>query len=280
MRLGGTLAGSWKTMEEFEALLVASRFRALNAPFSCHTPRAQIDAICTICAKHDVVIAEIGVWKNPFDPDPQKAQAALDYAKGQLALADELGIPCCVNIVGTSSPIAWHAADRSNFTPEMYDRIVASIRDIIDSVNPKRAYYCIEPMPWMIPDDPDVYLSLIRDVDRAQFGAHMDFVNMICTPRRYLGAEAFIGECFAKLAPYIRSTHLKDSFMDPEALTTKISECSPGEGSLDFERVLAIIDRSLDKDAPVLLEHMATFEEYARAYDVVAAAAARAGVRI
>ena len=70
------------------------------------------------------------------------------------------------------------------------------------------------------------------------------------------------------------------SRMDPMQLTTVLNECSPGEGSLDFVRVLKIIDRYLPADAPVLLEHMTTFEEYRRAYEYTAAKAAEAGVRI
>ena len=123
-------------------------------------------------------------------------------------------------------------------------------------------------------------MQLIRDVDRAQFGVHMDFVNMINCPRRFPDAEGFIGECFRTLAPYIKSTHLKDTRMHLTRLTTILEECSPGEGCLDFQRVLAIIDQSLPADAPVLLEHMQTFEEYEKAYAYVARQAEKAGIAI
>ena len=108
----------------------------------------------------------------------------------------------------------------------------------------------------------------------------MDFVNMINCPRRYLAAEAFIEECFRKLGPYIKSTHLKDTRMNPTRLTTVLEECFPGEGSLDFARVLRILDRYLPPEAPVLLEHMNTFEEYRRAYEYVSGKAEEAGVRL
>ncbi len=280
MRLGGTVAGNYSGPAEWEQLLKSSRFRAVTAPFNCHTPREEAAAYAAAARRQDAVIAEVGVWRNLFDPDPSSAAAAMEYAKGQLALADEWGIPCCVNIVGTQSAAGWDAADRSNFTPETYEKIIASIREIIDSVKPDRAFYCIEPMPWMVPDSPEAYLQLIRDVDRRQFGAHMDFVNMINCPRRSLDAESFIGECFRALAPHIKSTHLKDSRMHPTRLTTILEECSPGEGDLDFAAVLKIIDRYLPADAPVLLEHMQTFDEYSRAYDYVAAQAEKAGVII
>ena len=276
MRLGGTVCCG--SPAEWEAKLVASGFRAITAPFTCETPAEEIRRLCGIAEKHDAVIAEVGVWRNPFDR--AEGAANLDYAVRQLRLADELGIPCCVNVAGTDSPAGWDAADPGNFTGEMYGRLVASVRAIIDGAKPKRAFYCLEPMPWMIPDSPDVYLQLMKDVDREQFAVHMDFVNMINCPRRFLDAEGFIEECFAKLGPYIKSTHLKDSRMDLMELTTVLHECSPGEGNLDFVRVLRIIDRYLPADAPVLLEHMSTFEEYRRAYEYVAGKAAEAGIGI
>ncbi len=276
MRLGGTVCCS--DYANWEEALIAAGFRAVTAPFTCETPPEERNRLLQICAKHDVVIAEVGVWRNPFDP--AKGAANLDYAVRQLRLADELDIPCCVNIAGTESTAGWDAADKSNFTPAAYDRLVSSVRTIIDSANPVRAYYCLEPMPWMIPDSPDVYLQLMKDVDRKQFSVHMDFVNMINCPRRFLDAEGFIEECFRKLGQFVRSTHLKDSRMDPMQLTTVLHECSPGEGALDFVRILQIIDRYLPADAPVLLEHMTTFEEYRRAYEYVAARASEAGVTI
>ena len=276
MRLGGTVCCS--NPAEWEEKLAASGFRAVTATFTCETPRAETERLLGICAKHDVMIAEVGVWRNLFDP--AEGPANLDYAVRQLRLADELGIPYCVNIAGTASPAGWDAADRSNFTEETRRRIISSIRRIIDSANPKRAFYTLEPMPWMLPDSPESCLELMKDVDREPFAVHMDFVNMINCPRRFLDAEGFIEECFRTLGPYIKSTHLKDSRMDPLELTTVLHECAPGEGSLDFVRVLQAISRYLPEDAPVLLEHMDTFEAYRRAYDFVAGKAAEAGVKI
>jgi Sugar phosphate isomerases/epimerases len=280
MKLGGSIVGPWQSIRQWEEMLIASRFKAISAPFNCFTPREEADEYCEIAAGHGISIAEVGVWKNLLDPDAHKAQENIAYAKAQLRLAEERNVPCCVNIVGTFSKAGWDAADKSNYAEETYDRIVSITRDIIDSVQPKRAFYCIEPMPWMVPDGPDEYLKLIRDVDRPQFAAHMDFVNMINCPRRYLGAEKFIEECFAKLAPYIKSTHIKDTYMPPTELTTVIRECAPGEGGLDFDRVLGIIDRYLPKDAPVLMEHMRTNERYKDAYDYLARKAGSAGIGI
>ena len=117
-------------------------------------------------------------------------------------------------------------------------------------------------------------------IERAQFGAHMDFVNILNCPRRYLVPEVFIEECFSKLAPHIKSTHIKDTRMHPTDLTTLLAECPPGQGTLNYAEVLRSMNRWLPAGAPVLREHMDTFEEYEVAYNHVAGRAAEAGISI
>jgi len=187
-------------------------------------------------------------------------------------------VPCCVNIVG-SRGARWDGAYPDNYSEETYRAIVASIRDIIDSVRPRRAFYTIEPMPWMVPDGPDEYLQLIRDVDRAQFAVHLDFVNMISSARRFLFAEDFIEECFEKLGPFTKSCHAKDVRLE-QPFTTMLREVAPGDGALDYARVLRAAHRRMPADMPFLLEHMQTDEEYATAFEYVAGIAAKEGIPI
>ena len=78
MLLGGTVAGRFASPEDWEKLLVESRFRAVTAPFNCHTPADEVREYCEIARRHGVRIAEVGVWRNPFDRDPAAAAAALD----------------------------------------------------------------------------------------------------------------------------------------------------------------------------------------------------------
>lgn len=37
-----------------------------------------------------------------------------------------------------------------------------NVRQIVDAVKPKRTFYTLETMPWVIPDSPDSYLKLIE----------------------------------------------------------------------------------------------------------------------
>lgn len=278
MKLGGSVIGAWQTPEQWQALLQSSRFKAITSPVDSRTDRALASEILQATREMGVAVAEAGVWKNVLAPDQKEREAALRYARDQLAFAEEHGIPCCVNVAGSRGQ-RWDGAYKDNYSQETYDLIVGSVRDIIDSVQPKKACYSLEPMPWMMPDGPDEYLQMIEDIGRAQFKVHMDFVNMINSPRRFLFAHEFIEECLQKLGKEVISLHLKDSRLD-QPFTSLIHEAAPGKGSLDFRLILKSIDRHLPKDIPVLLEHMSSFEEYADAYDYVAQAAREVAVPI
>ncbi len=102
-----------------------------------------------------------------------------------LQLADEIGAGCCVNISGARGEI-WDGPYPGNYANETFDLIVETVRYIIDQVKPVSAFYTLEPMPYMLPDSPDTYLELIKAIDRKQFAAHLDPVNMISSPQRYL----------------------------------------------------------------------------------------------
>ena len=137
------------------------------------------------------------------------------------------------------------------------------MRDIIDAVNPGRTYYTLEPMPWMYPDSADSYLALIDAIDRERFAVHLDPVNLVCSPQRYYSNGALIRECFGKLGPYIKSCHAKDIVLSQQ-LTVHLDEVRPGLGNLDYRVYLRELDR-LDPDIPLMLEHLKTEDEYARA---------------
>ena len=156
--------------------------------------------------------------------------------------------------------------------------VVDSIREIIDAVRPKHTFYTIEPMPWMVPDSPEQYLGLIEDVDRKAFGVHLDFVNMINCPARYVNSTEFIRHCFELLGPYIKSIHGKDVLMET-AYTTLIHEVMPGTGTLDYTEILPMVEK-LSPDMPFFVEHLPDFCTYKQAADYIRECAGKAGVAV
>jgi sugar phosphate isomerase/epimerase len=220
----------------------------------------RIKAIRESFAKEDVLIAEVGAWKNMLDPDAAKRAVNLSYVTERCALAEEVAARCCVDIAGSYNPTVWYGPDPKNLSREFFEATVANCRHIIDSVKPKRTKFTIEMMGWNLPDGPDTYLELIKAVDRKEFGVHLDVCNGVNCPQRFYRNSEFIEECFAKLGRWIISCHAKDLQWITE-LNVHFLEVVPGRGQIDYTAYLRELAK-LPVDAPLMLEHLKTSEEY------------------
>jgi sugar phosphate isomerase/epimerase len=191
---------------------------------------------------------------------------ALQTCKEQLLLAEQIGARCCVNIAG-SRGAKWDGPCPEDLSEAAFDMIVESVREIIDAVRPKNTFYTLETMPWMYPDSAESYLSLLRAIDRKQFGVHFDIVNLINCPERYFNNAVLAQDFVAKLGPHIRSCHLKDIQLGDQ-LTVHLDEVRLGLGGLDYPAVLHAYQQ-LDPDLPVLLEHLSDPKDYDLATDFI-----------
>jgi sugar phosphate isomerase/epimerase len=277
LRLGGPVFEQEANPERWAESVRASGYRAAYCPVSADAGQELIRAYAKAAQQADLIIAEVGAWSNPLSSDEAERAKAREYCKKQLALADEIGAVCCVNIAGSLGQ-RWDGQIPDILTRSTFDQIVEMVRDIIDTVKPRRTYYTLEPMPWMYPDSPDSYLELIRAVDRDSFAVHLDPVNMICSPQRYLNNAAFLQECFEKLGPYIKSCHAKDIVLS-DRLTTHLDEVRPGLGYLDYRVFLREMQR-LPADTPLMLEHLPKQEEYIQAAQYVRQIASQEGIEL
>jgi sugar phosphate isomerase/epimerase len=223
----------------------------------------------------DILIAEVGAWSNPISPDAEVRAAALRLCQERLALADEVGARCCVNIAGSRGE-RWAGPHPDNLTADTFALIVESVRVIVDAVRPTRTCYALEMMPWIFPDSADSYLDLLRAIDRKQVAVHLDPVNIINSPRRYYENAALLHDCFAKLGPHIKSCHAKDILLH-DRLTVHLDEVRPGQGMLDYRTYLREIQQ-LDPDMPLILEHLPSAQEYNAAAQYIRTIAHEMGI--
>src|ERR1700741_1501356 len=89
----------------------------------------------------NVVIAEVGAWKNMLDPDGDKRRANLAYVTERCALADAVGARCCVDIAGSYNPTVWYGPNPKNLSKEFFDATVENCRHVIDTIKPKRSKF-------------------------------------------------------------------------------------------------------------------------------------------
>lgn len=260
MYLGLSSSLKHSSPKEWAETHKALGLKSVVFPVDCNAGEKLIDAYKEEAEKHGLLIAEVGIWRNTLAADMAEREKWIDYAIRQLKMADKIGAACCVNVVGTPYGPRWDGGYRQNFSQELWQLAVKIIQRIIDEAKPVRTKFSIESMPWMIPSSPDEYLRLIKDVDRKEFGAHLDVVNMITSPERYFFNDKFLEECFSKLKGKICSCHLKDIRLKEE-YTFQLQECACGQGTLDLE-LFAKLATAENAQMPMIIEHLSTDEEY------------------
>ena len=277
IKFGGPVWADTDDPDAWAEAVKALGYRATFCPAALGADDETVKAYEAAAAKHDIVIAEVGAWSNPLSEDEATRAEAMDKCIAALDLAERIGACCAVNIAG-SRGVKWDGPCAADLTDQTFEMIVRTVRTIIDTVQPRRTFYTIEPMPWMYPDSPDSYLKLIEAVDRPAFGAHLDPVNMINCPARYFRNDAFLRECIAKLGPHIKSCHIKDISLGDQ-LTVHLSEVRPGLGALRTDVYLTGL-AALGRDVPLLLEHLPSPAEYDLAAMHVREVALAAGVAL
>lgn len=259
MRLGTSSPLGNSTAREWADNQIKLGCKAVVFPLDCNAPKEKIDEYKNAADEAGLMIAEVGIWRNAMSLDPDEEKANTDYCIRQLKLADCLGARCAVNVAGAMGP-RWDGHYKENFSDKTWKKIVDKTREIIDAAEITNTYFSLEPMPWMFPTGPEEYLCLIEDVARERFAVHLDPINMINSADRYFNIESFLDKCIDMLGGKIRSCHIKDVHLKEE-YTFQLEECAPGRGEFPLLYYMKKIDE-LDKDMPIILEHLSTDEDY------------------
>ncbi len=268
MTTNGLLLGAETFLDSDDPAALAQEHVRLGYTAALCPPSEIVDvhrirAIRQAFEEAGVMIAEVGAWRNVMTPDETQRRENLQYVIERMALADEVGACCCVNVAGSRDGATRSGPHRDNLSQAFFDATVENCRRIIDAVRPVRSFFAIEMKGWSVPDGPDSYLNLIRAVDRPAFAVHLDPINAVNCPLRYYHNGAFIDECFRKLGRWIKSCHAKDLlWVDGRAL--HFEEAIPGRGGIDFRRYLRHVTAA---SVPLIIEHLDGPTAYAEAWE-------------
>ncbi len=281
MRLGAPVFIDTRDPEAYVAEHVRKGYRAAYCPdwLNSDTEGEACAAFASALAAHDVVLAEVGIWRNVLAVESAERAAAFDHAVRRLQTAEELGARCAVNIIGSWSEEFWDGHHPKHYSADFFDAAVEAARKVIDAVNPARTKMTFEIMPCQFIDSAAEYLRFLRAVDRKGAGIHLDPTNSISSPRLLYDNAAFFQHEFTILGDAILSIHLKDIRLNPREFTVRLEEAVIGKGDIDYANLLRLIDR-LPPDTPGMLEHLETEALYDEAAAAVREAADRAGVAL
>ncbi len=278
MRLGGSVMKPYNSPKEWLQHVKELGYSCVIFPVESTAPASVVQDYLHACQDNDLLIGEVGAWRNVMATDPKERAANLDWNIRQLELAETVGARCCVNISGSFAEM-WDGYHPALDTKETWDLVVSNTQRIIDAVKPTHTSYSLEPMPWMVPESPEQYLQLMKDVDRPAFKVHLDYCNMLNSIERYRHASEFITHCFDLLGEHIVSIHAKDALIVQGGLPLQINEVIPGAGSLDLSLVTKLA-HGLGEDTPVFVEHLDTHEQYMQAAAAMREAAKKANIPV
>lgn len=113
MILGISSCLDHKSPEDWAAKHVALGLKCVNFPVTFEQGREKYMAYKEAADKAGLLIAEVGVWRNTLAADPVERKKWIDYAVGQLKMADEIGALCAVNVAGTPHGPRWDDSYKS-----------------------------------------------------------------------------------------------------------------------------------------------------------------------
>jgi len=260
MRLGGPIFSGIHEPEQWVKELKRLGYSTAHWPAEAVVPEGVIKDFKKVVQDADLTIGEVHIFNNTIVPDDKRRKLAIEVAKEKLDLAEQFGANCAVNLAGSraKSKVNDHTPGSfdihpNNLNNETFDLIVDTVKEIIDAVKPKRTFYTLELFPWLLPNSPDSYLRLMKAIERKQFAVHLDLVNIIDSPEKYFKNSLFIQEVFSKLAPFIKSGHIKDIVLQNK-LAVHLDVVQPGFGALDLKTFLYEYNK-LDKDTPLYINN-------------------------
>lgn len=261
------------------ALARAHRERGLSAAYC---PQVALDDgerlrdVREAFAAEGILLAEVGGWRNMLHPDAAEARRERQRMAEYLAIADEVGALCAITCIGSPGGPGQGSHDAFNFSADAFAAAVDNARWLIDTVKPKRARFVYEIYPFSVADSPANIRRLLDAVDRPQFAAHMDLVNLVNCPRLYYENAALARESVRLFGDRIVSAHAKDLAMREE-VSVIMHEVRPGCGAIDYRTYLRVL-HELPQAVPLMLEHLPTQQEYDLGADYIRSVAGAEGI--
>jgi sugar phosphate isomerase/epimerase len=172
-------------------------------------------------------------------------------------------------------PTETASAHRDNWTPAAIATLADSCRQVLRDA-PPGVTLVIETWVMTPVDSAASALALVEQVGHPQFGILFDVVNCMNLDR-YWDNGRFAADFVARVGPFIKLVHLKDTRLKARPITFHMAEVPVGTGHLDWPAVIAAV---APLGVPVLVEHQDSIAAYRQALAFVRETAATVGVPI
>jgi len=232
--------------------------------------------------QHNVVIFEIGGYRNLLHTDETVRRENIKRIAYCLEAADKIGCPMVGTISGSRNPEGneWrdnYAVHPDNWTMETWNLLIDSLRQILRDTSGMKAVIGMEAQITTNQDTPLSHKRLMEDVGDERLKINLDPTNM-CHLYNHFHTTELINECFDLLGEDIMGCHAKDTYVLPHSQTVHVQEVCPGRGNMDYETYIIRMSR-LKWPRTIHPEHIPS-DQYPEAHAYIRKVAAKVGVKI
>ena len=193
------------------------------------------------CRRSGVAVSSM--WARGIRPgmtDPAEIERGLAALEETLRIARE--IDCPVVCTGGGHP-GGYTLNVGNRRPGLLEEVIECWRRAVPLLERYDVYLSVETGIHTSVHKPDHYAEIFQRIGSKYVSLTMDVVNML-SAEDYYDQHPKIDALFDRARGYVTSAHLKD-IVHEERLHTHLNEAAPGDGHLDWEHVLAHLDRAL-----------------------------------
>lgn len=179
-----------------------------------------INIVCLAAGGPDVLGSE-PYEPSLIHPDPAKRDVRLDFINRSMELADFLNIPVLnINSGKCKQNVSWQEAH--NYLLDGIHALLAQSGNLI---------LVLEPEPDFFIGTSDKAVDFIKEINSANFRLNLDIGHVFCS-------EQNCYDHIEKALPFTRHIHIED-------IKDRVHHHEiPGEGDIDFERIIRLIRQS------------------------------------
>lgn len=195
-----------------------------------------------------------GPYPRIISPDETERKAGVKGAQDIAKLAAKLGAPASGVRPTSMSQYGDWAPHPYNYTPEAEDKLVQSLKEILEVAEGEGVNIVLETHVTTTLDTPEAIKRVIERAESPNLRVNIDPVNFMGDLRTACNPAPTINYVFDILGPYVDTVHVKDFYFE-NRLVVQITETIIGTGMMDLDTVLKR-SAALIPDGFVVIEHL------------------------
>lgn len=186
-------------------------------------------------AEHNLDLAQFSITYPEclFDPDPEIRNAIIRKIKKGTEIAAGLSAQAFLLRPGSRNPAGSWTPHRDNHTPEAWDRLTETLREITPTLEQHGVTVVMETHLVSILKNPETCRKMVESVGSPNLRLVMDYVNHFETLSQVYDSTDRLDHIFSEMGAYSPVMHIKDISIG-KGLVIHLDETVPGKGELDL----------------------------------------------